>query len=277
MSWFEDAFLWPTKLTSGKGRAELKDDIKHGKGAASMGSPLHGPAAGYSAHKATSPTVHMNDRIQDLKSNGTSGHVERSWDDLHHYWQDAFKENWPVLVAGAANFAGGAGAGGEAGAAGVGGELAATPSIAGTGGASLGGAGGVGAGLEGVTVVGSTGGGLSAAETAALAAGAGGGAAAVTNPNMGMQEPQGESGGSSWQDMAGKMGANFSKMSEQEQDQTAAQLAAMGPPPNLEMFQHQGPPQGVGDVLAQLQAGSKPKAMPGEASTNSAYSTQGLF
>lgn len=168
MSWFQDAFLWPKLLFSGDGRDQLKKDIKGGDGTAKMGNPLHGLTAGYKIHEMMSPTVHINDRYHDLQKNGgkfDEDHLKRTRDDNHHYIQDAFKENWPVLVAGAGSAAGGLGSTGGA----AGGATGATTGAAGTTGAGLG--SGV-AGLEGVTVVGSAGGG-------GLGAGLGAGAGAV--------------------------------------------------------------------------------------------------
>jgi hypothetical protein len=118
MGWFQDAHMWPKLLASSSGRDKLLSDIKHGEGVASMGSPLHGLTAGFKAHELMSPTVHINDRIHDLRKNGSDGHINRARDDYHHYVQDGFKENWPVIAAFAGGFAGGAGGGAGGGASG---------------------------------------------------------------------------------------------------------------------------------------------------------------
>ena len=178
MGWVEDAFLWPRLLASSDGRSQLKNDIKYGEGVASVGSPLHGLTAGYKLHELMSPTVHINDRIHDLRTNGTSGHFSRARDDLHHYGQDAFKENIPALL----GWMGGAAAG------------------IGEGGGILGGsaAGGSAAGSGGVA--------MSAGDAAALdAAGASAamnGASGVSSASgMGMSAP---ASGFSWGDAAGQ-------------------------------------------------------------------------
>lgn len=160
MSWFQDAFLWPQLLFSGKGRDQLKNDIKYGEGTAKVGNPLHGLTAGYKVHELMSPTVHINDRIHDIKKNGFGkDHLKWAIDDQNHNLQDAFKENIPALGAFIGGGAGGAfGGGGTAG-----GGLA--------GGASGAPAGGLGAaGIEGVTVVGSSGAGAGGGIGAGLGA-----------------------------------------------------------------------------------------------------------
>lgn len=112
MGWFEDAHKWPELLTSSQGRDQLVRDIKHGDGVASMGSPLHGLTAGYSAHRLMSPTYHIRERIgrlRDGESFLSKEHLEGTKSDFRHYGQDAFKENWPVLAAyvGGANYGSG--------------------------------------------------------------------------------------------------------------------------------------------------------------------------
>lgn len=121
MSWFQDSFLWPRLLTSGEGRDQLKNDIKYGEGVASVGNPLHGLTAGYKLHELMSPTVHINDRVHDIRKNGFGAdHLKWAAEDQNHNLQDAFKENLPALLFAAGGYMGGGGgsaAGGSAGGA----------------------------------------------------------------------------------------------------------------------------------------------------------------
>lgn len=204
MSWFKDAHAWPKLLFSGEGRSKLKTDIKTGKGVASMGSPLHGLTAGYKAHNLMSPTVHMNDRVHDLRKNGSDGHINRSRDDMHHYTQDAFKENWPVIAGFGAGAAAGGGAGAAAGGGAAGGAATAAPVAGGVG---AGAGAGVGAGLGGietVTVTGSAG----SALPGLMGAGAGAGAGAATST--------GNTDGTSWKDYLQK-GMGGKQQQQQQQ------------------------------------------------------------
>ena len=169
MGWFEDAFLWPRLLTSSEGRDRMKEDIKYGRGVASVGSPLHGLTAGYKLHELMSPTVHNNDRIQNIRKDGFgSDHLKWAIDDQNHNLQDAFKENIPALV----GWLGGAAAG------------------VGEGGGVLGGASG---GAE-AGAVGGGGGAISAGDAAALeaanaSAGMSGTSGVSSASNMGFASP----------------------------------------------------------------------------------------
>jgi len=79
-------------------------------------------------------------------------------------------------------------------------------------------------------------------------------------------------GGFNWQQLAQKMG-NFSRLTAQEQDATAAELAKMGPPPPPPQAQAQ---PGVGNALAEQFAGALappqqrqlPRMTRGEANTS---------
>lgn len=199
MGWFQDAFMWPQLLTSSEGRDKLKNDIRYGEGVASVGSPLHGLTAGYKLHELMSPTVHINDRIHDLRKNGSSGHFSRSRDDMHHYAQDAFKENIPALV----GWMGGAALGVGEGAG-----------LLGGGGAAGGAAGGGGAAAAG------EGAGLLASDAAALEAASasaamnGGGA---VNASMGMSAPaQGFNWGGAAQQGLGLLGSASQAQPQQQ-------------------------------------------------------------
>lgn len=153
------------------------EDIKHGKGLAATGTPLHGLTAGYKIHELMSPTVHINDRIHNIRKNGfNKDHLKWAVKDQNHNLQDAVKENIiPIvtaLTAGAgAAFGAGSGAAG-AGGAGVGGAGA------GAGAAGLGAA--VPAGIETVTVTGAAGG-MSLADIAAAASAVGSAGASAAN------------------------------------------------------------------------------------------------
>jgi hypothetical protein len=125
MGWFQDALLWPSLLTSSDGRDKLKNDIKYGEGVASVGSPLHGLTAGYKLHELMSPTVHIADRLQNIKKDGFgTDHLKWAVQDQNHNAQDAFKENIPALLGwmggAAAGVGGGTGAGSAASGAGGG-------------------------------------------------------------------------------------------------------------------------------------------------------------
>jgi hypothetical protein len=149
------------------------EDIKHGEGIAGVGTPLHGLSAGYSAHKALSPTYHIKDRVDRLRNGEklfSKEHLKNTYKDNHHYIQDAVKENKIPLMAiataglGAAGAAGNAAdAGGALGTAGeAGGALNTVANVAGGAGSAI------PAGIEGVTVTASgLGSGLSAADAAA--------------------------------------------------------------------------------------------------------------
>jgi hypothetical protein len=168
-SWFQDAILWPQLLLSSDGRDQLKNDIKYGQGTAAVGNPLHGLTAGYKIHELMSPTVHINDRIQDIRKNGlSSDHLKWAIEDQNHNLQDAFKENIPALGMFLAGGAGGAFGGGSGG------------SVAGAGSAA--GAGAEGAGLISASDAAA----LSAAEASAASAGTGGVSA---SSGMGMAAP----------------------------------------------------------------------------------------
>jgi hypothetical protein len=84
---------------------------------AEFGSPFHGLRAGKTIWELMSPTVHMNDRVQDIKKNGTDGHIGRSREQFHDYTKEAWDNNWPVAAAFLGGWAGGAGGGGAAGGA----------------------------------------------------------------------------------------------------------------------------------------------------------------
>lgn len=200
MGWFEDAHLWPRLLTSSSGRDKLLSDIKQGEGVASMGSPLHGLTAGFKAHELMSPTVHINDRINDLRKNGSDGHINRARDDMHRYVQDGFKENWPVIAAfGGGLLAGGSGGGAAGGAAG--------------GGSAAGGGASLSAGDAAA---------LSAAEASAAMSGTSGVSA---GGGMGMSAP---AQGFNWMGAAQQGLGLLGSMGGQQQQQ---QPAAASPPP----------------------------------------------
>lgn len=210
MGWFENAFLWPRLLASSEGRDQLKSDIRYGEGAAGVGSPLHGLTAGYKLHELMSPTVHINDRIQDLKKNGTSGHFSRMRDDMHHYAQDAFKENIPALV----GWLGGAAAG------------------VGEGGGLLGGAG------AGAAEGGASGGVISAGDAAAIDAA---GASAAMNGTSGVSAASGmgmnaPAAGINWGSMAGQGAGLLGQAAAQPQQNTAP---AVSTPPQRGNAQQQ--------------------------------------
>lgn len=211
MSWFQDAFLWPQLLTSGKGRDQLKNDIKYGEGTAAVGNPLHGLTAGYKLHELMSPTVHINDRIQDIRKNGFgSDHLKWAIDDQNHNLQDAFKENLPALLAWGGGSALGVGSGGGGG------------SAAGAGSAAGGGAAAEGAGL------------LSAGDAAALSAAeasaAGAGTSGVSaSSGMGMSAP---SSGFNWGALQSGLGLLGQMGGGQQQQPVAA-----SPPPDQSVTQ----------------------------------------
>jgi hypothetical protein len=182
---------------------------------AELGSPFHGLKAGYKLHNFMSPTVHINDRIHDLKKNGSDGHITRARESMHDYGNEAWKENWPVATAYLAGAGLSGGLGGASGGAAGGGTsgLGAAP----TAGSFMPGTAAP-AGIETVTVTGSAGG-LSAAETAAMAAAAGAGA--VQNPDMGMEQPK--SGGFNLKDF---MQQGLGGGQQQQQTSPAPQNAA---------------------------------------------------
>jgi hypothetical protein len=132
------------------------EDIKHGKGLAGVGTPLHGLTAANSAHKALSPTYHIKERIGRLRDGEnflSKEHLTGTRDDFHHYLQDGVKENAIPLAIIASAGLGAAGAGAST-AGGTG---------AGTGAGTAGGLGALTsaapAGVETVTVLGSGAGG----------------------------------------------------------------------------------------------------------------------
>lgn len=144
---------------------------------APVGHPLHGIKHGVKIHELMSPTVHINDRIHNLRKNGASAdHVKWSIKDLNHNIQDAFKTGWPALAFFVAWGAGGAFGGGAA----AGGASSAASGTAGAAGGAAGATAGgaAAAGMETVTVVGSAGAG--AAEGAAALGAAAGMAASPT-------------------------------------------------------------------------------------------------
>jgi hypothetical protein len=117
MGWFQDALLWPSLLTSSDGRDKLKNDIKYGEGVASVGSPLHGATVFTKVHELLSPTVHINDRLQNIKKDGFgTDHLKWAVQDQNHNLQDAFKENIPALLGWMGGAAAGVGGGGASGA-----------------------------------------------------------------------------------------------------------------------------------------------------------------
>lgn len=152
MSWFQDAFMWPQLLLSSDGRDKLKNDIKYGEGVASVGSPLHGLTAGYKLHELMSPTVHINDRIQNIRKDGFgSDHLKWAVDDQNHNLQDAFKENIPALTAFIGGGAGGAFGGGGSGAAGGAGSASGSGGLLSAGDAAAMEAAGASAGMSGTS------------------------------------------------------------------------------------------------------------------------------
>ena len=145
-NWLESVKLsaQPWKL----GDKDIQKQIKEGKGVAGIGTPLHGLSAGYGMTKLGSAYRLKQgiDRINDGQNPFSSEFIKGTAHDQGHNVQDAFKENWPVLLAGwGPNFGSGGGAAGGGAGSGAGlGAAGAAPEI--------------GAGLEGVTVVGSSGG-----------------------------------------------------------------------------------------------------------------------
>lgn len=156
------------------------EDIKHGKGIAATGTPLHGISAGIAAHKAMSPAYHMVDRIKNVNRHGLSlDTLKRGVKQTNHYIQDGVKENiipLAVMAGGAAAGAAGSGGGGAAGAAG-----------AGAAGGGAGAAAAIPAGIETVTVAGSA---LPAVSIADIAAGAAAAGAAANAAPSATQAPQ---------------------------------------------------------------------------------------